>query len=70
MGYISRNNFILQAGVPKRDFAFWEKHTGTVAPIARKYNYSDLAAAGKVTIRQPRNALYQITKFFFEYCFS
>ena len=47
MDYISRNNYILQSGVPKLDIALWEKVTNYAGHITlRIYEPTDLERAG------------------------
>ncbi|KAF7898807.1 hypothetical protein EAE99_012363 [Botrytis elliptica] len=46
LNFISRNNFILQSGAPKRDVVFWSKKTREGEIITPVYNYNDLVNAG------------------------
>ncbi|RDW77799.1 hypothetical protein BP6252_05852 [Coleophoma cylindrospora] len=46
LDFVSRGCFILQSGVPKRDFAFWSKQTSTNPQIPVVYQASDLIEAG------------------------
>lgn len=47
LSWVSRNQFILQTGIPKVDVAFWSKST-TYKSISTKYAPVDLQEAGKV----------------------
>ncbi|KAH8646859.1 hypothetical protein BX600DRAFT_484724 [Xylariales sp. PMI_506] len=44
LNWVSRNQYILQSGVPKRDVVFWLKSVDTKPSV--KYNYTDLQLAG------------------------
>ncbi|PVH76879.1 hypothetical protein DL98DRAFT_657077 [Cadophora sp. DSE1049] len=46
--FISRTQWVLQAGAPKRDIAFWYKHTKSLVleDTATSNNFTDLVAAG------------------------
>ncbi|KAM0138973.1 hypothetical protein ACHAO1_003305 [Botrytis cinerea] len=46
LNYISRNNYILQSGVPKRDVVFWSKKSREGEFITPVYNYNDLVNTG------------------------
>ncbi|RAL14117.1 uncharacterized protein BO97DRAFT_448686 [Aspergillus homomorphus CBS 101889] len=46
LGYVSRNQWVAQTGVPKVDLAFWAKNTTGYESITMLYAASDLEEAG------------------------
>lgn len=52
LGYLARNSFILQTGVPKMDIAFYQKFTTyTATPVS--YEPTDLSDYGKLIALEP-----------------
>ena len=46
LNWVSRNQFVLQTGIPKVDIAFWSKSTN-YKTVATSYDSTDLEDAGK-----------------------